>query len=282
MASQELIVGIDIGGTNTVVGFIKNNSEIIFKDKMRTAEEAVFENFVEKLANVIKNFLKKHPEYDLKAVGIGAPNGNIHSGAIEYAPNLIWKGKLQLVELLKKEFDCPIKLTNDANAAALGEMKFGKAKDVKDYIFITLGTGLGSGFVSNGELIYGHDGMAGELGHVVVEKEGRQCGCGRKGCLETYVSATGIVRTAMKLMKNEITNSVLINNCSLDSKAIFDAAKKGDSLALEAFDFTANVLGQALANAVAITSPQVIYLFGGLAKSGDLLMKPLRKYLKNT
>ena len=216
-------------------------------------------------------------------VGVGAPNGNFYSGKIEFAPNLPWKGSVDLGGLLKKHFSVPVIVTNDANAAALGELIYGGGKGMKHFIMITLGTGLGSGFVVDGKLVYGHDGFAGELGHTVVVPEGRQCACGKQGCLETYVSASGIKRTMYKMIASEIEDSELRNVSfhDLDAKMISEAAKKGDPLALKAFDYTGKMLGLKLADAVAHTSPEAIFLFGGLSCAGDLIFAPTRKYMEH-
>lgn len=218
---------------------------------------------------------------EIVGVGVGAPNGNYYNGTIENPPNLNW-GLVNVKEDIKKYINVPVAVTNDANAAALGEMKFGAAKDMKNFVEITLGTGLGSGIVVNGELVYGHDGFAGELGHTNVKQNGRLCGCGNKGCLETYVSAPGIKRTVFKLLsivKSESNlRDVSFNN--LDSKIIYDAAREGDIIALEAFDYTARILGLALADTVAYLSPEAIILFGGLANAGDLIIAPVKHYME--
>lgn len=272
-------IGIDIGGTNTVWGLVNDHAEILAEGKISTQAIDDFSAYCQALFNDIKSTLSADAFSAFIGIGVGAPNGNFHSGKIEFAPNLPWKGKLPLAENLQKLFSRPCKISNDANAAALGEMKFGVAKDYKDFIMVTLGTGLGSGFVCNGQLVYGHDGLAGELGHVIAVRNGRACGCGRKGCLETYASATGIVRTAKEFL-NTNPNSILHNMASLKSADIFFAAEKGDSLALEIFDFTGKILGQCLADAVAITSPNLIVLFGGLAEAGDYILKPTKKYME--
>lgn len=213
---------------------------------------------------------------EVKGIGVGVPNGNYFKGTIEFAPNLPWRGVVPLASLIEDAFTLPTVLTNDANAAAIGEMTYGAARGMKDFIMITLGTGLGSGIVVNGQLVYGHDGFAGELGHVIVFPEGRRCGCGRKGCLETYVSATGIVRTMHELLQSRHIPSLLrdMNPTAITSKTIRDAALKGDALAIEAFEFTGKILGQQLANFVAFSSPEAIILFGGLTRAGDLIFRP--------
>ena len=214
---------------------------------------------------------------------VGAPNGNYYTGTIEFAPNLVWKGVLNIVEKIKRYFPTvPVIITNDANAAAVGEMVYGGAKGMKDFLVVTLGTGLGSGFVANGKLIYGHDGFAGELGHVVVNKTGRICGCGRKGCLETYASATGIKRTVFKLLADHIEDSEFrrITYDDLTAEMITKAALNGDPIAIEAYEYTGKLLGEALADAVALTSPEAIFLFGGLAKAGKYIFEPTKKYME--
>lgn len=216
-------------------------------------------------------------------VGIGAPNGNYYRGTIENAPNLPWKGPISVVEKMKRFFPTlPVILTNDANAAAVGEMIYGGAKGMKDFLVVTLGTGLGSGFVANGQLIYGYTGFAGELGHVTVSHTGRVCGCGRKGCLETYVSATGIKRTIFKLMADSMEESEFrhITFNDLTAEMITKAALNGDPLAIEAYEYTGMLLGHALADAVTITSPEAIFLFGGLAKAGKYIFEPTKKYME--
>jgi glucokinase len=214
--------------------------------------------------------------------GIGAPNGNFFTGEIIFAPNLPWKGVvIPMAKMAQEALGVKATLTNDANAAAIGEMIYGAAKGMKDFILVTLGTGVGSGFVANGQLIYGHDGFAGELGHVIAVRNGRKCGCGRLGCLEAYTSATGIVHTAEQWLEERKEDSLLrAHRGAITSKLIHGLAEKGDPLALEIFEYTAEILGQTLADSVAITSPQAIIFFGGLAKAGDLLLKPVKKYLE--
>ena len=216
-----------------------------------------------------------------KGMGVGAPNGNYYKGTIEFAPNLPWKGVIPLAAMFEDKLGIPTALTNDANAAAIGEMTYGAARGLRDFIMITLGTGVGSGIVVNGQLVYGHDGFAGELGHVIVERDGRTCGCGRKGCLETYCSATGVARTAREFLVARSEPSLLreIPAEEIVSKDVYDAAIKGDKLAQEIFEYTGTILGRALADFIAFSSPEAIILFGGLAKSGDLIMKPIQKAL---
>jgi glucokinase len=238
------------------------------------------ENLIEVISTEIKKVLHSlSNQVVLKGVGIGAPNGNYFTGTVKFAPNMNWKEEVKVTKLFYKNIGVKTVLTNDANAAALGEMLFGKAKNIRDFLFITLGTGLGSGIVANGQLIYGHDGFAGELGHVVIVQNGRKCGCGRQGCLETYASATGIKKTYQELLT--------VNNVSSDfnpevhgSIYIYEKAIRGEKEAIEAFDYTARMLALGLSNSVAYTSPQVIYLFGGLSQAGEILLKPLRAYFE--
>lgn len=281
---RQITIGIDIGGTNSVIGVVDKQGTVICHESVLTANYITAELFVDECAKVITKLLKTIPEKsELIGIGIGAPNGNYYKGTIEFAPNLKWKGIIEFVNLFKSHFDVPTFLTNDANAAALGELIYGGAKGMKDFIVITLGTGLGSGFVVNGNLVYGHDGFAGELGHTIVFPDtGRQCGCGRKGCLETYCSATGIVRTVIELLEESDEDSELraYKKEKITSKLIAEAAQRGDVLANSAFDYTAKILGMKLADTVAITSPEAIFLFGGLAQSGDLILKPTKNYME--
>tara|TARA_B110000977_G_C11039799_1_gene478425 strand:- start:916 stop:1866 length:951 start_codon:yes stop_codon:yes gene_type:complete len=277
--SKKVTVGIDIGGTNTVFGLVDAQGNCLVQKALKTTDYPLVEDFVVKVSTEIKSLISASPNLEVVGMGIGAPNANYYSGTIEFAPNLTWEGIIPLAQLFSAHFVFPVFLTNDANAAAIGERIYGAAKDVNDFVMITLGTGLGSGFVVNGDLVYGHDGFAGELGHTIVEKNGRECGCGRKGCLETYASASGIVRTAKEFMQNT-SKSILSELKELSSKSIADAALQGDALALEIFDYTAEKLGFSLANTVAITSPKLIVLFGGLAQSGDLIIKPTKKHME--
>lgn len=279
----EVVVGIDIGGTFTKYGILNKNGECLKDNFIGTDNYSDVDIYLESLHTEIEETIQSiNDSIKIMGMGIGAPNGNYYKGTVEDAPNLVWKGKIPLVDKLKVYFpDIPVVLTNDANAAALGEMIYGRAKDMKDFISITLGTGLGSGIVVDGKLVYGHDGFAGELGHINVKHMGRDCGCGNKGCLETYVSATGIKRTVFKLMTEKVVDSEMrdISFNDLTSKMICEAAKKGDEIALEAFEITGRILGVKLADAVACTSPKAVFLFGGLANSGDLLLEPTRRYM---
>ncbi len=282
LTMKKRVVGIDIGGTFTKFGLVAENGELTHEGAIPTDKYPKIKDFLEELYKQMQKLIEKEA-FDIVGVGVGAPNGNFYSGKIEFAPNLPWKGSVDLGGLLKKHFSVPVIVTNDANAAALGELIYGGGKGMKHFIMITLGTGLGSGFVVDGKLVYGHDGFAGELGHTVVVPEGRQCACGKQGCLETYVSASGIKRTMYKMIASEIEDSELRNVSfhDLDAKMISEAAKKGDPLALKAFDYTGKMLGLKLADAVAHTSPEAIFLFGGLSCAGDLIFAPTRKYMEH-
>jgi glucokinase len=274
------VLGIDIGGTNTVFGVVDARGTVIASGAIKTRKHDVFDDYINELhEGVEKIFEENHIAADsIHGIGVGAPNGNFYTGNIEFAPNLPWRGTLQLAAKLEEAFGIPCAVTNDANAAAIGEMTYGAARGMKDFIMITLGTGVGSGVVSNGQMIYGADGMAGELGHIVVRRGGRLCGCGRKGCLETYCSATGVVRTALELLDANPTAATLLRNIpsgELTSKDIYDAAMAGDEMAQNVFEMTGRVLGESLSDFAAFTSPEAFVIFGGLAKSGDLLFKPM-------
>lgn len=282
MNNEKYVIGIDLGGTNTVVGLVDAKGHILAKDdSTKTPAHPEIEEYTDTLARVIEKLAEEcGVKGKIEGVGIGAPMANYYTGEIVNAANLPWKGIVPLGWLIESKTGIPTKVTNDANAAAIGEMKYGVAQGMKDFVYITLGTGVGSGIVANGQLIYGHDGFAGELGHVTAPVlEGRQCGCGRTDCLETYASATGIVRTAKKWLVERDQPSSLRNICinELTSKMLFDAAMEGDELAKEIFEFTGNVLGDAFCNFIAFSAPEAIVLFGGLANAGDLLLEPIRK-----
>lgn len=275
------VVGIDIGGTNTVFGIVDARGNIISSGAVKTG---TFDNVEEYVDDVCKNLLPliiaQGGVEKIKGIGIGAPNGNYYSGTIEFAPNLPWKGVIPLAAMFEDKLGIPAALTNDANAAAVGEMTYGAARGMKDFIMITLGTGVGSGIVINGQVVYGHDGFAGELGHVIVRRDnGRLCGCGRKGCLETYCSATGVARTARELLAASTEPSLLRNIPveSITSKDVYDAAVQGDEIAKGIFTFTGELLGEALADFIAFSSPEAIILFGGLAKSGSYIIDPIQR-----
>jgi glucokinase len=277
------VVGMDIGGTNTVFGVVDSRGNVLATDSIKTQSYRTIEEYVAAIAEKLIPLINQFGGVEkIKGMGVGAPNGNYYSGTIEYAPNLPWKGIIPLAQMFEEKIGVPTALTNDANAAAIGEMTYGAARGMKDFIMITLGTGVGSGIVINGQLVYGHDGFAGELGHVIMRREGgRLCGCGRKGCLETYCSATGVARTAREFLIARPEPSLLRNIPAeeIQSKDVYDAAVKGDKLAQDIFEFTGNILGEALADFVAFSSPEAIVLFGGLAKSGDYIMKPIQKSL---
>lgn len=285
MKMDKLAIGIDIGGTNTAFGFVARDGRVVANGTIPTQVREDFNDFVDDLKTAIDHTRKEiDTDFELIGIGIGAPNGNYYSGTIEYAPNLRWKGILPVISSFEEAFGIPAVLTNDANAAAIGEMVYGSAKDLRDFIMITLGTGVGSGIVVNGELVYGHDGFAGELGHMIIKENGRECGCGRMGCLEAYCSAPGIKKTALKLIAQNKWKSTLcsISPDRLDSRKVAEAALTGDELALEVFDYTGRILGLALANAVAFSSPKAIFLFGGPTQAGDILFQPLRKYFEES
>ena len=278
------VVGIDIGGTNTVFGIVDARGTIIASSSIKTGAYEDVNDYVDEVCkNLLPLIIANGGVDKIKGIGIGAPNGNYYSGTIEFAPNLPWKGVIPLAAMFEERLGIPTALTNDANAAGIGEMTYGAARGMKDFIMITLGTGVGSGIVINGQLVYGHDGFAGELGHVIVDKEGRICGCGRKGCLETYCSATGVARTAREFLVARSEPSLLRNVPAeeIQSKDVYDAAVKGDKLAQDIFEFTGDILGRALANFIAFSSPEAIILFGGLAKSGDYIMKPIQKAMED-
>lgn len=278
---QPLALGIDIGGTSTSYGIVDRRGQILEQGNMPTAGDSVAQ-FIETLKDNVAGLMDRAGRDNIIAAGVGAPNGNFFTGEIAYAPNLPWEGVIPLAKLISDALHLKVTVTNDANAAALGEMMYGAAKGMKDFILVTLGTGVGSGFVANGQLIYGHDGFAGELGHVIAVRDGRKCGCGRLGCLERYCSATGIVITAKEFLADRKDESLLrAHDGRITAKAIHEAAEKGDALALEIFDYTAKILGQTLADMVAITSPQAIIFFGGLANAGELLFRPVRRYMED-
>jgi glucokinase len=280
---MEVVIGIDIGGTYTKYGIIDKKGNCYLEDSVDTTGHKDVNSFLDKLFEKINLALRSSKNnFKILGIGVGAPSSNYYSGSIENASNLSWKGVIPIASLIKKFFDVPVAVTNDANAAALGEMMYGGAANMKNFIVITLGTGLGSGIVVNGNVVYGHDGFAGELGHIVAVDNGRQCGCGKRGCLETYVSAPGIKRTVFELIAeyNDDTNLRKISFDDLNSKMIYEAARNGDRIALEAFEITGKILGKSLANAVAFSSPEAIFLFGGLAAAGDYIFNPAREYME--
>lgn len=295
---KKLAIGVDIGGINTAFGLVDENGDVYAESVISTKKYPYVEDYpsyVRDLCQAMQAMVNSITfEYELMGIGIGAPNANVHKGTVESPANL-WKFRLDeintdpsrrlffLADDVSRYFGgLETIVTNDANAATIGEMIYGNAKGMKDFIMITLGTGLGSGFVANGEMIYGHDGFAGEFGHVVVDPNGRDCGCGRKGCLEAYVSATGIKRTAFELMAKMTAPSKMrdIAYNDFDASMVSAAALEGDLIALEAFRVTGEILGRALADVVTVTSPEAIFLFGGLSKAGRLLFEPTQRYLE--
>ncbi len=281
---EQLAVGIDIGGTGTKFGIVDRVGNLLFSSEMSTRKHPTIESFIDELYDNLMPFIEQAGGIGrIKGMGLGAPNGNFYTGTIEYAPNLPWKGIIPLAKMVENKFKLPVVLTNDANAAALGEMMYGAAQGMKDFIMITLGTGVGSGIVANGKLIYGHDGFAGELGHTIIIPDGRMHdGTGKKGSLESYASATGVRLTTLELLQKSKTPSSLrkIAESDIDSKKVYDAAMEGDELAKEIFEYTGKILGMALANFVMFSSPEAIILFGGLTKAGDLILKPTREHME--
>lgn len=280
--AKPYVLGIDVGGTNTVFGIVDARGQVIASDSIKTKKHAEFDDYIEELHNSVEHLLKINDAEDkIQGIGIGAPNANYYTGEIVNPPNLPWGPIIPLADKVSEAFGgIPVAVTNDANAAALGEMTYGAARGMKDFIMITLGTGVGSGIVINGQMVYGHDGNAGELGHLVMKRNnGRMCGCGRTGCLEAYCSATGVARTAREFLEIRQEPSVLrnIDIEDITSKDVYDAAIGGDKLAKDIFEYTGKILGEAFADMVAFSSPQAIILFGGLAKSGELLLKPLKE-----
>ena len=282
---DSFVVGVDIGGTGTKFGIVDHVGNVLFSSEMSTKKHLQIHDFIDELDEKLTELIDKVGGVGrIKGIGVGAPNGNIYTGTIEYAPNLPWKGIIPLAKMLQDKTKLPVKLTNDANAAAVGEMKYGAAQGMKDFIMITLGTGVGSGIVANGQIIYGHDGFAGELGHTIIIPEGRlHTGTGKRGSLESYASATGVTLTAIEILEQSDRPSLLrgIDPNELNSKIVFEAATKGDEIAKEVFDYTGKILGMALANFVMFSSPEAIILFGGLTKAGDLILKPAREHLEN-
>jgi glucokinase len=280
---KEITVGIDIGGTNTKFGIVDRGGNVLVQDSVPTQQFDEFNDYLNHISQELHKALNTlGSDYKLIGIGVGSANGNYYKGTIEHATNLKWKGIIPLAELLRNEFDVPSLVTNDANAAAVGEMVYGSAKAMKDFIIITLGTGLGSGIVSNGQLVNGKHGIAGEIGHTTVNYAGRYCNCGKRGCLETYVSATGIKRTVYKLLADHLEPSELrgISFDNLSTKMITEAAMRGDVVAREAFEYTGRILGIKLAETVVHTDPEAIFLFGGLSLAGDLIFKPTIKHME--
>lgn len=283
--SQQYAIGIDIGGTNTKFGLVNHRGDISYHGSILTHRHEKVEDFINDLYDALSPAIQEAGGIQhIKGIGVGAPNGNIYKGTIEYAPNLKWKGIVPIAELMTRKFGIPSRLTNDANAAAVGEMTYGAAKGMKDFIMITLGTGVGSGIVANGQLIYGHDGFAGELGHTIIVPGGRlHPGTGHKGSLEAYASATGVARTALEFLEDRPDEQTLLRNYKkedIDARIVYECALKGDQMALEVYNFTGKILGLAFANFVMFSSPEAIVLFGGMSKAGDLILKPTRKSME--
>jgi len=279
-----LVIGIDIGGTGTKFGIVDRDGNVLFSSEISTKKHKEVDTFIDELYDALGELIDKAGGSGrIKGIGLGAPNGNFYTGTIEYAPNLPWKGIIPLAKKIEARFKLPATLTNDANAAAIGEMMYGAAKGMKDFIMITLGTGVGSGIVANGHLIYGHDGFAGELGHTIIIPDGRlHAGTGKKGSLESYASATGVRYTTIEVLEKSKEQSSLrsIPTEEIDSKKVYEAAVKGDKLAKEVFEYTGRILGIALANAVMFSSPEAIILFGGLTKAGEYILKPTREHME--
>lgn len=281
-STKPYVIGVDLGGTNTVFGIVNANGEVVAEASIRTQEHQTAESFVKAGCECVKPLIDSVGGIaKIKAMGIGAPNGNYYAGTIEHAPNLPWKGIIPLADMFSQALGIPVALTNDANAAAIGEMIYGVAKGMKNFIVITLGTGVGSGIVINGQLVYGHDGFAGELGHVTMVRgaEGRPCGCGRRGCLEAYCSATGVARTARETLANTTEESTLRNIPAdqITSRDVAIAADKGDKVAQDIFKFTGKMLGEACADFAAFSSPEAFIFFGGLTNAGNLIMDPIKE-----
>jgi len=277
------VIGMDMGGTNTVFGIVDSRGTVISKSAIKTGTHSDVNLYIQDLYNEMIKLIDAAGGSDkIKGIGVGAPNGNYYTGNIEYAPNLPWKGVIHFAKLMSEKFGIPTALTNDANAAAVGEMTYGGARGMKNFIMITLGTGVGSGIIIDGKVVYGHDGFAGELGHTTAIREnGRLCGCGKHGCLETYCSATGVARSAREILGSTTKNSQLrnIQMENITSKDVFDAAMEGDEVAKEIFEYVGKILGQSLADFVAFSAPEAIAIFGGLSKAGDLIMKPIREHM---
>lgn len=282
--SKELAIGIDIGGTNTKWGLVNHRGEIVEKGEIKTDAYLTIETFIDGLYHTLAPILQNVGDGKLiRGIGVGAPNGNYYTGTIDYAPNLHWKGVIPIAKLISQKFHLPCSLTNDANAAAVGEMMYGAARGMKDFIMITLGTGVGSGIVANGHIIYGHDGFAGELGHTVIRPGGRKhWSTDIDGSLEAYCSATGIAITAKEMLAQTENESLLrkFKWEEIDSKIVHECAVQEDEIAAEVYRYTGQILGEALANFIMFSSPQAIILFGGVIKAGDLLMKPTREHME--
>lgn len=281
--TKPYVIGIDMGGTNTAFGIVDARGNVIASSSIKTRKHSNINDYIDELYTEISRLIDATDAKDkIQGIGIGAPNANYFTGIIEDGVNLPWPTPIPLADLISEKFGIPTVITNDANAAAIGEMTYGAARGLKDFIMITLGTGVGSGIVINGQMVYGHDGFAGELGHVIMKRNnGRMCGCGRTGCLEAYCSATGVARTAREFLEIRNEPSAL-RNIPVDeitSKDVYDAAIAGDNIAKDIFEYTGEILGQALADFASFSSPEAFVLFGGLTKAGDLIMKPVKESL---
>lgn len=286
MKKNSLAIGIDIGGTNTKFGIVTNEGKILEEGVLKTSDYETVESFIEALYGELFPIIKKYEaENSIKGIGIGVPNGNFYTGSIENAPNLHWKGIVPLTTLITQKFSLPAVINNDANAAAIGELTYGAGKGLQDFIMITLGTGVGSGIVTKGQILYGNHALAGELGHTIIRHNGRKhWATGLRGTLESYCSATGIAITTKKMLKREDNANSLLNTYSkkeIDAEAVYDCAMKGDQLAKKVYEFTGLVLGEALANFSMFSSPETIILFGGVTKAGDLLLKPAKDAMES-
>ncbi len=278
---KSFIIGLDLGGTNSVFGIVDSAGKVLATTSIKTQTYQTVEAYVDASVEALMKIVYEVGGMEqIQAMGIGAPSANYYQGTIEHAANLVWaKGIVPLADLFSQKLGIPVAITNDANAAALGEMNYGVAKGMKNFIEITLGTGVGSGIVANGQLLYGCDGFAGELGHMIVKPNGRPCGCGRKGCLETYCSATGVVRTTKEMLSLSEENTTLrtIDPEKLTSLDVYQAAIQGDAFAQEVFRKTGEAIGEACANIATFLSPEAFVFFGGLANAGDLLFKPIEE-----
>jgi glucokinase len=281
---EALAIGIDIGGTGTKFGIVDRVGNVLFSSEISTRKHTDVITFIDELYTELSKLIDNVGGIGrIKGIGVGAPNGNFYTGTIEYAPNLPWKGIIPLARMMEDKFKIPVVLTNDANAAAIGEMMYGAAQGMKDFIMITLGTGVGSGIVANGKLVYGHDGFAGELGHTTIIPNGRlHEGTGKRGSLESYASATGVRLTTLEILEKSTEPSSLrsVPSDQIDSKKVYEAAIAGDPVAKQIFESTGTILGAALANFVMFSSPEAIILFGGLTKAGDLILKPTRESME--
>jgi len=285
MKKTEYAIGIDIGGTNTKFGIVDLRGNTLYRGVIATNKYEKVEPYLNELYEALRPAIDEVGGIkNIRGIGIGAPNGNFYSGTIEYAPNLKWKGIVPLAKLTTEKFGVPAALTNDANAAAVGEMMYGAARGMKDFIMITLGTGVGSGIVANGQLILGHDGFAGELGHTIIVPGGRlHWSTGHKGSLEAYASATGVAMTAFEFLAERPKEKSLLRNYpkeQIDSRVVYDCAKQGDKMAKDVYEFTGKILGEALANFVMFSSPEAIILFGGLTYAGSLILKPTKEHME--